>query len=498
MKIYSRIYNLFFTERKKALNIIAHIDYLQDRKRKRRISFDRDREYYFYVRELLRAFPRSDFFSDDELYKLSLIHAVNYIGVSSGWSMLHQTCQEGNFEETKFLLDCGANVFRLDENGLCPLSVALRNGHTFIATYLMDYYSAPPIRIVKPKLGNTKSDELFNGKLFTNSTKKEIDAKLNDPNYLTMQLGRDKYNKSMLYATDLKLKYKHQPLWYAVKSKNAECVKEVAVRAFRLLSKDNYYRPTKPVLIAIKTLLEKVHFLKELVVLSYKFSLNYAIKLANFFIVKVLVEAGVPVNVDSRNINWGKIENRDVYPIFTAIKYSRYNIVHYLLCKNAKIYSGVYSFKERKNRNKDASIVNSIVKKRDPEMIKCIFSACIQNNLTKQDELHTLLHVLNGKFLLPEYFDILKILMFILLDFDIEMAKGRVADIQRYLYKYKHVDQLSNMWSFVNGIPLFDIQSYVKFIHSVTLFDSISYKIEQDEFRESLLNYHKNYPDYDE
>lgn len=43
---------------------------------------------------------------------------------------LHYACKKGNLNLASFLLDCGSETQVVDSNGLNPLELGLKNGHT--------------------------------------------------------------------------------------------------------------------------------------------------------------------------------------------------------------------------------------------------------------------------------------------------------------------------------------------------------------------------------
>lgn len=57
--------------------------------------------------------------------------------LQKGWTPLHAACEKGHEEVAKLLIEGGAGLESVDEEGNTPLHLAVENKHTGLALFLL-------------------------------------------------------------------------------------------------------------------------------------------------------------------------------------------------------------------------------------------------------------------------------------------------------------------------------------------------------------------------
>jgi hypothetical protein len=469
MEIEKRVYELFFTEREKALTYIRIA-------RKDSIQYN--------------EIPR------DELLRSNIVRIVNYTD-DSGWSLLHQTCKEGDLEITTFLVDCGANVFRISYGRTDPLCVALQNKHHHVAKYLIEKAGAVPFWICRPKAGNGEYDDLFNGKAYIS---KKVLEDIRDEKYLALRLGRGKLSGYSINKSDLKLSFKEQPIWHAIRSGNATCVRvivEYITLVLGCLERTSVYGVRGyPTLSVLYSFIAKARFLKFELLNSLDFALKYACKTGNLGVVKVLVDAKVPFDLCDVDISYGQIIDNAPWHLYTAVKYCNVNVVNYLLEKGADVRIRLYY---KTNTTHKSLNLEKHVLRNSLDMLKCIlrnYVIRIQRKVGNYEKSRKLILEFIGELvdlcLRNGMLDVYELILAIIHEFiDIHQEIDLVIP-NNFSSNVRHsASYIFLMWFYMNRLHNFFItppRLEIFYPYDVTLFDRLYFRMRQHDLHQSILN----------
>jgi len=427
--------------------------------------------------------------SSEILKDMSVIRIVNYVGNPDGWSMLHQSCREGNLEEVKFLADCGANVFRISYSGSCPLSVALQNKHHYVAKYLIEKCGAVPFWLCRPKAGKGEYDDLFNGEAYRSE---EVFEHIRDEKYLSLRLGRGKLGGYSIRKSDLKLKFKEQPIWHAILSGNVTCVKVIVdyiMLIFECAERKTAYRLRNyPTLTFLLHFIEKVWFMKFEIYDNLKLSIRYACKYGKLDIVKALVDANVPFDLLDKDISYGHIRNNEPWPLYTAIKYGQTKVVDYLLEKGAEVRYNLYYKVE--HRQKFLSIEKHLLRN-SLDVLRCVLRHHIQKKIGKYERMLLCIPALVEMCIADGRLDVYEMILAVACSLlDIRKKIDCVVPGHFPPNLKSKVSYLFFMWFYTNGLhhhfnPPIGLEKFEPY--SISLFDRLYFQMKQSDILLSIL-----------
>ena len=479
-----RIYELFFTEREKALTYI------------RIARKDSKYDYYFYStgRNITNdEIPR------DELLRSNILRVVNYTD-DSGWSFLHQVCKEGDLEMTAFLVDCGANVFRISYGRMDPLCVALQNKHHRVAKYLIEKAGALPFWICRPKAGKGEYDDLFNGKAYD---KESVLEDIRDEKYLALRLRRGKGKLSgysySINGSDLKLSFKEQPIWYAIRSGDTSSVKVIVDYITLILecieSKASYRLRSNPTLSVLYSFISNVWFLKFEIRNNLVFALKYACKTGNLDVVKILVDAKVPFDLCDKDISYGQIIDNAPWHLYTAVKYRNVNVVDYLLEKGADVRIRLYYKNDTTNKSLN---IEKHVLRNSSDMLKCIlrnYVIRIQRKVGNYEESRKRILEFIGELvdlcLRNGMLNVYEMILAIVHEFVDIRQKIDLVIPDNYSPNVRHsASYIFLMWFYMNRLHNVFITPpglEIFYPYNVTLFDRLYFQMKQRDLHQSIL-----------
>ena len=233
---------------------------------------------------------------------------------------LHYASERGNLEVVKMLLSSGAKIDKVDNNYCTPLSLATRNKHVEVISYLL--YAE--MTNLKQDVSSPTAPYASAGHMPSGSTLQKVSiVQLPEPLHPKSQLGRD----VLSYAVNPKYKYAHK--YYTI---TAKVLIASGVGIEGLLS-------TSPPMTALMLTAKKgdesltKQVIRQGVNVNYQnpdglAALHFAARSGQLEIVKILLNNGAEIDLQDKH---------HYTPLVLSVKAMKYDVMRHLITSGADV-----------------------------------------------------------------------------------------------------------------------------------------------------------------